>query len=268
MLKKKLSRLAIFLIPLIFIFSQCFKSSHHEDPRGSEYAGSASCVSCHKDIYHSYLHTAHFMASQPADAKTIQGNFAPGADEFVFNAASKVVMDKRDSGYFQTGFENGKKTQSQRFDIVFGGVKGQTYAYWFTNQLFQLPISYIITSHSWANSPGYAANKVDFQRMIGTQCLGCHASYIQQAPPDVPGFYGSGEGFVKESLVYSIDCERCHGPAAEHIKFHTDNPGEKTAKYIVTFNSLTREQKINMCAMCHSGANNHMLKPAFCFKPK
>jgi hypothetical protein len=267
MSKKKLTRLGIFLVPIVFIFSQCLNFKKHEDPRGSEYAGSATCVSCHKNVYSSYLHTAHFMASLPADGHTIQGSFEKGSNEFVFNPNLKVVMDKRDSGFYQTGYENGKATQSQRFDISFGGIKGQTYAYWLTNEIFQLPISYTANTHNWINSPGYASNSIAFERMIGTQCLGCHASFIKQAPPDLPGYYGGAEGFEKKSLVYSIDCERCHGPAAEHVKFQTENPAEKTAKYIVAFKSLTRTQKINMCAMCHSGANNHMLKPAFGFKP-
>jgi hypothetical protein len=117
------------------------------------------------------------------------------------------------------------------------------------------------------NSPGYAPNRIVFERMISTHCLDCHASYIKQAPPDLPDLYFGAEGFEKKSLVYSIDCERCHGPAAEHVKFQTANPTVKEAKYIVAFKSLARMQKINMCAMCHSGANNHMLKPAFGFKP-
>ncbi|MDB5134026.1 MAG: hypothetical protein JWP37_629 [Mucilaginibacter sp.] len=177
-------------------------------------------------------------------------------------------MDKRDSGFFQTSYENGKAQQSRPFDITFGGIKGQTYAYWFTNELFQLPISYNINIHSWINSPGYDTNKIVFERGIGTKCLDCHASYIKQAPAALPGFNGNSEGFEKSSLVYSVDCERCHGPAAEHVKFHLDNPGEKKAKYIVTFKSLTRDQKINMCAICHSGANSHIPKPTFGFKPK
>jgi len=267
MLKKRLVRLAIFLVPLFFIFSQCLNFKKPEDPRGSAYAGSATCVSCHKNIYSSYLHTAHFMASQPAAVHTVQGSFTKGANEFVFNPNMKVVMDKRDTGLYQTAYENGKKGQSQRFDIAFGGIKGQTYAYWLTNELFQLPISYTDDNHSWINSPGYAPDRIAFERMIGTQCLDCHASYVKQEPADLPGYYGGGEGFEKTSLVYSIDCERCHGPAAAHVKFQTDNPGEKAAKYITTYKSLTRAQKVNMCAICHSGANNHMLRPAFGFKP-
>ena len=215
MSKKKLTRLGIFLVPLVFIFSQCLNFSKKEDPRGRAYAGSASCVRCHKDVYNSYLHTAHFMASQPADSGTIQGSFAKGSNAFVFNPNMKVVMTKRDSGFFyQTAYENGHAGQSQRFDISFGGVKGQTYAYWLSNELFQLPISYVSNTHSWINSPGYAPNRIAFDRMIGTHCFDCHASYIKQAPPDLPGLYIGAEGFEKKSLVYSIDCERCHGPGS------------------------------------------------------
>src|ERR1700744_1197894 len=265
--KKKIVLLIIFLVPLTFILSQCLAPSNKpSDPRGDVYAGSASCESCHKNIYSSYLHTAHFMASQPANRHSIQGSFAKDSNEFIFNPHLKVVMEKRDSGYFQASYLDGKAQESQRFDIVFGGIKGQTYAYWLTNELFQLPISHINIAHGWVNSPGYDSTKVIFERDVNTRCINCHASYIKSAPPQIPGFYNA-EGYDKKSLVLSIDCERCHGPAAAHVKFHTDNPDEKKAKYIIPFNSLTRQQKINMCAVCHSGIDNNMIKAAFDFKP-
>ena len=267
MLKKKFLRLSVFLIPLILIFSQCLNFNKKEDPRGNNYAGSATCVSCHKSVYNSYLHTAHFMASQPANDTTIEGDFHKGANEFVFNPHLKVVMDKRDTGFYQTSFENEKRAQSQRFDIVFGGVKGQTYAYWLANEMFQLPISYNNETRSWMNSPGYAPDRAAFERVMGVRCLGCHFSYAEQQKPDLPGFYTRAEGFNKDSIVYSVDCERCHGPAAEHVKFQTANPDVKTAKFIIAFKSLSREQKINMCAVCHSGANNRQFRPTFGFKP-
>src|SRR6266487_2523701 len=113
MVKRKMIRLAIFLVSLIVIFSQCFKFKKENDPRGNAYAGSKSCVKCHKDIYRSYLHTAHFIASQPADSNTIQGSFVSGANEFLFNASMKIVMDKHDNGFYQTSYINGKATESQ-----------------------------------------------------------------------------------------------------------------------------------------------------------
>jgi len=267
MLKNRLLRFGVFAIPLVFVFVQCFNLTTKEDPRGKEYAGSATCVSCHKDIYGSYLHTAHFIASAPADRNSIQGSFVKGSNEFIFNSRTRVVMDKRASGAYQITYENGRSTQAERFAITFGGVKGQTYAYWFGNELFQLPISYVENVHKWVNSPGYDANEPDYERMITPQCLGCHMSYAKVEPGKLPIFSSHPEGFDRNSFIYNIDCERCHGPAAEHVKFQTENPDIKEAKYIATYKSLSREQKINMCAVCHSGANNMMIKPTFGFKP-
>ena len=243
MKKNKLFRFGIFLIPLAFVFSQCFDFKKKEDPRGEKYAGSATCVSCHKDIYSNYLHTAHFIASSPADSNTMQGNFTPGSNEFVFNPHTKVVMDKRQSGAYQITYIDSKSTQAQRFDITFGGVKGQTYAYWYANELFQLPISYVGNARAWINSPGYNPAEPDYERMITSQCLGCHVSYAKVEPGKLPIFSTNPEGFDRNSIIYNIDCERCHGPAAQHVKFQLDNPAVKEAKYIATYKSLTRVGK-------------------------
>jgi hypothetical protein len=38
-------------------------------------------------------------------------------------------MTKTDSGLYQTNYINGSKTESERIDIAFGGVKGESYLY-------------------------------------------------------------------------------------------------------------------------------------------
>ena len=268
MIKPKALRFLVFLIPFPLVLMQCLTGSKQSaDPRGPLYAGSVSCAACHKNDYNSYLHTAHFVASRPATDSLVQGSFDKGLSEFIFNPHAKVIMTKTDSGMYQTSYVNGRPELARRFDVIFGGVKGQTYAYWLANELFQLPISYVSNKHSWINSPGYDSTRAVFERAVNTRCLDCHMSYAKQEAPELPNFYSGIEGFEKTSLVFSVDCERCHGPAARHVKFQTDNPTEKKAKFIVTFNSLTREQKINMCAVCHSGSGSPIIKPTFGFKP-
>jgi hypothetical protein len=265
MAKNKLLRLIIILsIPFALVLSQCLNAKKTGDPRGSAYTGSATCISCHKNIYSNYLHTAHFLSASPADSSSIQGSFANGKNEVAFNPHTEVKMEKHKDGFYQATYHDGQPGQSARFDITFGSVKGQTYAYWYTNELFQLPISYI---GMWTNSPGYLSNEPYFERMISAQCLGCHMSFAKSQKGVVSFISRNPVGFSRDSIIYQIDCERCHGPAAQHVKFHLDNPDVKEAKYIATYKSLTREQKINMCAICHSGANNKMLKATFLFKP-
>jgi hypothetical protein len=236
------------------------------DPRGPAYAGSLTCARCHSEVYHSHLHTAHYLASSAASSKTVHGSFSAGSNTFEFDHARKIVMQKKDSGMFQTYFVNGKVKESHRFDIVFGGVKGESYLYWKGDGLNQLPISYYAKQDEWLISPRYAPEVVDFTRVITSRCLECHASYIGDQP-DAPQGLDGVELFNKSSLVYSVDCERCHGPGAQHVDFQTHNPQIKTARFISTYASLPRARKIEVCAVCHSGNKSEMLRSTFFFKP-
>jgi hypothetical protein len=74
------------------------------------------------------------------------------------------------------------------------------------------------------------------------------------------------EVYDKSSLVNGIDCERCHGPATNHVNYHTAYPDVKEAKYVVTSRSLTKQQRLDACAVCHSG--NDLKKEISTFKFK
>jgi len=64
-----------------------------------------------------------------------------------------------------------------------------------------------------------------------------------------------------------VDCERCHGPGGDHVYYQTTHPDDKSAQHMITYASLSRAQKINMCAVCHSGSSGKMLRATFEFKP-
>ena len=115
-------------------------------------------------------------------------------------------------------------------------------------------------------SPGYAPGEVDFSRVIKARCLECHASFIRDRRVDKQGL-NAPEQFDQNTFVCSIDCERCHGPGAQHANFQTNNPGVKTARFIATYSLLPRERRIDMCAVCHSGNKSQMLRSTFFFRP-
>ncbi|WP_121809734.1 cytochrome c3 family protein [Mucilaginibacter kameinonensis] len=261
MLKKRYSFLALIaLIPLSFILTQCYNSTP-ADPRGEIYAGSESCKKCHSDVYSSFLHTAHFQTSQLANIHNIRGSFAKDSNTFEFGMGQKIIMKKRNDSLYQVGYLNGKETEAEPFDVSIGNGKAQTYMYWKGKMLYELPVSYFATIHNWANSPGYLPDRMNFGRPILRRCLECHSSYVKELPPQAGDF-----GFEKASLIYGIDCERCHGPAANHVNYHTDNPDDKKAKYIATYASLSRTQKMDACAVCHSGNKNIPQRSSFEFE--
>ena len=244
---------------------QC-KPGKPADPRGELYAGASACAKCHSGISSSFLHTAHYIASGLANANTVHGRFSANSNFLDFSPSQRVVMENRDSGLFQTYYLNGKVQESHRFDIVLGGVKGESYLYWKGNGLNQLPVSYYTKLHQWLLSPRFDPRYVNFNRTITSRCMECHAAYIEDQPGDAQRL-NAAEQFDKNTLVYSIDCERCHGPGARHVNFQTDNPGLKTAKFITSLSSLPRGRRMDACAVCHSGNRSEMLKSTFRFSP-
>lgn len=269
MSNKKLLLLPVFLFPLAVILSQCLTSKKevNADPRGEAYVGAKTCISCHSNIANTYPHMAHNIASSWASVNSIHGSFANGQNSVIYNDHTKVMMTKSDSGLFQTNYVNGQKVESARMAIAMGGVKGESYLYWKENELFQLPISFDNSNNRWIVSPGYDTTMASFDRAINIRCLECHASFAKTEPGKAPSFGGDVTGFDKNSIIMSIDCERCHGGAKQHVDYQTANPAVKEARYMTRISSLTREQKVDLCGTCHSGTQTENTGSIFDFKP-
>lgn len=220
------------------------------------------CQSCHKEIYDSYVKTAHYLDSRPASPASIKGSFHKDSNVFSFNLFMEVAMLKEGNKLVQAARFNKEVMQKQPFDIVIGsGRKGQSFLYWKGNQLFQLPISYFTATNSWTNSPGFPAYPY-FERPVPLNCLECHSSSAKRIT--------SGDAvntYDKSSVTLSINCERCHGPSNEHTAYHLSHPGETEGKMIVNPAKLeNRELRMDVCAVCHSGIRQHK-RPPFSFKP-
>jgi cytochrome c554/c'-like protein len=251
------------LAACIVIFNRCIGDTGKKPlavihPSGKRYAGTDACRSCHQAICDSFQSTVHYLTSCIAGEKYIKGSFEQGKNEFVYDADRKVVMEQHGGGLFQTAYIRGRKERSERFDIVVGsGKKGQTYLYWKGRELYQLPVSYFAGSHSWANSPGFSMDRISFGRNIEARCMECHATYAKEM---ISSEYDPGQ------IIYGVSCERCHGPAAEHVEFHEQNPTAQKGKYIVNPAKLQRLRSLNVCALCHSG-NMVRMRDAFSFLP-
>jgi hypothetical protein len=252
----------------ILLFSRCLDSGAR-DPRGKAYADPASCASCHASIVNAYGHTPHFHSAALASFNTIRGSFSRDSNTFVVNDSVRVVMEDRGGTPYQVLYVRNKEVRVQRFDIVFGYEKGQGYLYWKDDQLYQLPISYFTDLHRWTTSPGYPAGMPFFDRPVLLRCFECHTTYISPSSrrSGSPSDPKNVNALDANSLIVNIDCQRCHGPAANHVAFHTENPGEKIGRYISSYKNLTRRQKIDLCAVCHAGSNNIQLRSLFAFRP-
>lgn len=266
-MSKRLLYVLFMMAAVVALLCQCTGGRvKSNDLRGAAYAGSATCASCHKDVYDSYLSTAHHNTSRKATDSTVLGSFNSPDNNFKFANGASVIMEKRDSGLYQVAYMDGQFQQAERFEIAIGsGRKAQTHVYFKGDQYYQLPISYLVSAHSWANSPGFPSSHPKFDRLVTTACFGCHTSQAVIKNIQERGT-GYTEHFEKGAVIYGIDCERCHGPAAQHVVFHQEHPAEKQSRYITRIDTLKNQQKLDMCAVCHSGLKQSQ-QPIFNFRP-
>lgn len=264
---RRSTMVVVIIVSGIFLFIKCNNDPGYKTEAGysdnfKEFAGSATCVSCHKDIYDAHQLTEHYHSSATATEKNIAGSFEKGKNIYVVDQITSVIMEKRDSGFYQVEYLNGKEEKKGRFDIVIGsGRKGQSYLSWAGSRLVQMPITFFTPANNWSNSPGFPVDRVRYNRPITSRCLECHATYAQKisAPQVEP------EQFDHNAIIFGVDCEKCHGPAAKHVQFQSQNPQVKEAKFIVNPARLSRQQNIDLCALCHGGRLNKT-RPSFQFQ--
>lgn len=265
--------MAAAIAGLVMVLAQCVDRPAKEkqmpvagDFRGPEYAGAEACGKCHDNIHRSYHFTAHKLTSNAPSKESIKGSFDAGKNTYNYLDNVKVRMEDRDSGLYQVAYMNNQERGAFPFGTVIGsGRKAQTYLYWYGDNAFQLPISYSVAAGSWVNSPNYPPDKVRFDRLINIGCFECHGSYIKLRGTQEEGTR-LVDYFDRKQIINGIDCERCHGPAKEHVDFHEKNPGEKQSKFIASYASLSRQARVDLCAQCHSGAHPAR-KTIFYFKP-
>ncbi|WP_407430460.1 multiheme c-type cytochrome [Arcticibacter sp.] len=240
---------------------------HRQPVKENAIAGSQTCRKCHAQIYDQYLQNPHQETSHNITSAEVTPGRQPDTNTFVFNNRLKVVVEKRGKYTYQVAYLDARETVSRRFDIVIGsGKRGYTYGYWAGKKLKQLPLSFFTAVNKWANSPGFPTDRVYYDRPIGSRCLECHASFVDAQKVSASGTSVTEE-LDRKSLIYGVDCERCHGPAGKHVQFHIDSPEVRKSKYLVSYTSLSRAQKVDACAVCHSGNDVEQKRSTFAFKP-
>lgn len=266
MYKQKTIGILVLFVTITICFVKCIQQSSVSDPRGTQYAGAETCIQCHKNISDNYTHSNHFKTSATVIFDSLKKALLNTKTSVGFPNGHIVKLEESGNGIFQTETNGDSKLASEKMDMVFGsGEKAATFGYWKGEQLFQLPLTYLSGLHLWTNSPGFPINHPYFTRPIISRCFECHSSYVYHYNENTKPLEIT-EKFKANTIVYGIDCERCHGPAKQHVDFHKEHPTEKNANFIVSIKSLSRTQQSDLCGTCHSG-NPVSLKSIFAFTP-
>ncbi len=226
---------------------------------GLGFVGSENCHECHKEIYETYIHTAHYLTSSSADTNSVKGSFTNGSNALRLSELLSIAVIKTDSGLFQKAHfpQTDSEIYTHRMDITIGsGTKGQSYLTWNENALYQLQVSYFEPLDTWINSPGARPGVLSKLRPVNNRCLECHTTFAKGV--DNSGLHNT---YDKDQLILAIDCERCHGPLQQHVAYHRNNRDDLEPRHVIRYDSLLRQQRLDMCALCHSGVGTSIEPP-------
>lgn len=125
------------------------------------------------------------------------------------------------------------------------GIGGPTKPAWVTwdtsgtpNDLLVMPLAWNQQSQQWVAAPDYNTSQTG---TWSKACAGCHEVGLTLAAD------ANGNVTQYSSLVGNIGCEKCHGPASDHV---ANLAGD--ARFIVNPKYLKADAAREVCAQCHS----------------
>ncbi len=195
-----------------------------------EPSGADRCLFCHPVEVQGYARSAMAHALRRAGQEP---------DGTVAAHGTRIAIHSSPAGLWQT-WENAGEKSEYRVDYVIGsGDHASGYLVDIGDHLFQSPVAYYKSRHSYDLAPGYENQPdPDFTRPVSEECVLCHSGVSLHVPGTLneyrpPVFAAEG-----------ITCERCHGPSEKHLA--DPRPGT-----IVNPSKLERAARDSICEQCH-----------------
>lgn len=233
-------------------------------PPAMGYVGAQTCVACHAEICASYAQTAMGRSAAPATAAPVIENYDQdwviASHGFRYRAehtAGKIVHHEQ----LVDADGNVLAQQSEPIDWEIGsGTRGRSYLIQRGDQMVMSPLTWYTMGGRFDISPGYAGANRHFERPVGEGCTQCHVGQMALVDSHRPDRFGSPAFPVPQ-----IDCERCHGPAANHVHFQEERKAGRSLTAlkdsIVNPVSLGSTQRDSVCYQCHLLGVERVLRP-------
>ncbi len=216
------------------------------------YVGQETCGICHPGQHARYPHTGMGRSFGPATRDRSDADFT----------GHPVVRDAdRDLAYrpfwrgdslvvaeFRVRDGDTVHYREETVDHVIGsGHHTNSHLIERNGYLFQAPVTYYTQEGRWDLAPGFGGGfSSRFDRPIQRECITCHNGL----PDPVPGSLNA-----YAAIPAGIDCERCHGPGAEHVRQKLAGRLVDTAVAIdytiVHPGKLPLDAQLDLCQRCH-----------------
>jgi predicted CXXCH cytochrome family protein len=219
------------------------------------YIAPGICAGCHREIAKTYGQTgmARSFSLLSSSVNLVEGTYYHKPSDSYF------TMLRRDGKYYQRRYQMdfaGKpvNVMEKQVDFIMGsGNHARAYLHRTARgTLTELPLGwYAEKGGYWAMNPGYDRPDHDgFRRPISYDCMFCHNGY-----PKIPEGHDQpfAEPVYMAPLPEGIDCQRCHGPGAKHVRVaKTAGATLKDLRAsIVNPSRLSAQLQMEACMVCH-----------------
>jgi tetratricopeptide (TPR) repeat protein len=243
---------------------------HRDTPKAAptqQYADSSTCVQCHASEAEGYARTGMAHAFYKPDTKNTAES--PAKDREFYHAASNTyyTLTEHDAHYYQRRWQKGfdgnpENVEELPIDYVMGsGNHVRTYLHREPDgTLIELPMAwYAEDGGHWGMNPGFDNAHPMTRRVIAYECMFCHNAY-PQIPPTAHRDLSASPTYGA-TLPEGIDCQRCHGPGAAHVKA-AQTPGtslQEINAQIVNPVRLSNNRQMEVCEQCHLETTSTLL---------
>jgi tetratricopeptide (TPR) repeat protein len=223
------------------------------------YADPKSCAQCHATEAIGYAKTGMAKAFYQPHSNDMAE--IPAKDRQYYHAASDTYYNttEHDGKYYQRRWQLGfdgkpENVEETQIDYIMGsGNHVRTYLHREPDgTLIELPLAwYAELGGHFGMNPGYDNQHPTTRRPIAYECMFCHNAY-----PEIPAIDHrdlSASPMYSGALPEGIDCQRCHGPGAAHVKAAL-TPGtsiQQISALILNPTRLSNERKMEVCEQCH-----------------
>ncbi len=281
-MKRSLRRLALATTALVGLAAalSLFGTARAGDPSSGAgggaggYAGAASCAPCHRAATKAWETSNHALSTveakggeRPPEARTGgkvahppgETTFTPvgeGADLVTTGPDGKpakyplvYVVGRRRMRMYVTRLDTGALQ-------VLPSMREEGTGLWFdyTHLIFGFPG--LKPGEYPKIEPGTPTFWTGPVRSFDARCARCHVSGRE---PVAPKSDGTGPRSTIRAL--GVDCEACHGPAADHVALWRSLPKGAVPEPLAKWRDFDREQSLSACLPCH--LEGEVVDPSF-----
>jgi tetratricopeptide (TPR) repeat protein len=226
----------------------------------SLYAGSKSCIECHKKFYQLWATSRHGLAMQPYTPEFARAHLTPQQKDVTIGKYRYRADIGQKAGWVLETDPKGKKNKYPILHVL----GGKDVYYFLTplerGRLQTLPVAYDVHTRQWfdtaasgirhfgSGTPEEPINWKEWPYTFNTGCFNCHVSQLST------NYDPKTDTYRTTWVEAGINCETCHGPAKEHNEVMEAAPKGQLPPdlKIISVKKFTTEQHNAACGPCHA----------------